>query len=94
MSDSKKEDFVFTIDITKQTFFVFSKFSFFFFFLYFSGTIIFNAVETVDVYPKSDVHVERMFIRGDVNHQLGKGSAGWTGGGNITLNGAQVLTEM
>lgn len=48
----------------------------------------------MDVYPKSDVHVERMFIRGDVNHQLGEGSAGWTGGGNITLNGAQVLTEM
>jgi hypothetical protein len=59
-----------------------------------NGTIIFTAVETVDVYPKSDVHVELMSIRGDSSHALGEGSAGYTGGGNITLNGASVLTEM
>ena len=59
-----------------------------------NGTIVFRAAETVDVNPQSDVHVERMSLRGDPNHALGLGSAGWSGGGNITLSEATVLTDM
>jgi hypothetical protein len=59
-----------------------------------NGTIVFIAAETVDVFPKTDVHVELMSLRGDPNHALGVGSAGWSGGGNVTLEGAAVLTEV
>ena len=59
-----------------------------------NGTIEFVAAETVDVFPKTDVHVELMNLRGDPNHALGEGSAGWTGGGNVTLAGAAVLTDV
>jgi hypothetical protein len=58
-----------------------------------NGTIVFQAVETVDIQPKSDVHVELMSLRGDPNHALGSGSAGWSNGANISLSGAVVLTD-